>query len=108
MYFENFITHIPFIGNVYGARNGNLLEIVLANTQPAKNYFVNNLQEKFNMEQMFCEYMFCKFLTMNKYSVKYWIEQTFGNICSRLENFSINVNECENVYLCIPMNDYAL
>ena len=44
MYFENFITHIPFIGNVYGAWNGNLLEIVLANTQPAKNYFGNNLQ----------------------------------------------------------------
>ena len=39
MYFENFITHISFIGNVYGAWNGNLLEIVLANTHPAKNYF---------------------------------------------------------------------
>lgn len=59
------------------------------------------------------EYMFCKFLTvnnrsLNKCSVKYWIEQTFGNICSRLENFSINVNECKNVYSCTPMNDYAL
>lgn len=52
-HFENFITHIPFIGNVYGAWNGNLLEIVLANTQPTKNYFGNNLQEKFNMKQMF-------------------------------------------------------
>ena len=53
MYFENFIIHIPFIGNVYGAWNGNLLEIVLENTQPAKNYFGNNLQEKFNTKQVF-------------------------------------------------------
>ena len=47
-HFENFITHIPFIGNVYGAWNGNLLEIVLANTQPVKNYFGKIWQENFN------------------------------------------------------------
>ena len=61
-YFENFIIHIPFIGNVYGAWNGNLLEIVLANTQPAKNYFGKIWQENFNKKQVF----------VNTCSVNFW------------------------------------
>ena len=39
MYIENLKSHVPFIGNGCGAWNGNLLEIVLAGTQPAENYF---------------------------------------------------------------------
>ena len=82
-------------------------------TKKKKKIILGKFNRKILPRTNVCEYMFCKFLTVNKRSlntcsVKYWIEQMFANIRSRLENFSINVNEWKNVYLCTLMNDYAL
>ena len=66
MYIENLKSHVPFIGNGCGAWNGKLLEFVLANTQPAKNYFSKIWQEISDSERTFSEQLFCKIMEKNE------------------------------------------